>query len=269
MTTLVIGGTGKTGSRVAARLRAKNLPVRIGTRHSEIRFDWSDPTTWPACLDGVEQTYITFYPDIALPGGDEKIGAFAEQAVAAGVRRLVLLSGRGEEQARRAEAAFRASGADWTVLRSAFFMQNFSEAAYRDEIVAGRLTMISHSAGEPFIDADDIAAVAVTTLTDPRHIGCTYELTGPRLLTFGAAAAAISDIVGRPIEYRELDLDTYAEYLTNWGMPEDEAFGLAHVFAEALDGRNAYVTTDVAQVLRREPRDFTAYVTSVADTWGG
>ena len=267
MNTLVIGGTGKTGSRVAQRMQALGLPVRIGSRSSHTRFDWTDATTWPAALEGIEQAYVTFQPDLGLPGAQEVVGAFAELAVSAGTRRLVLLSGRGEAGARRAEAALRASGADWTVLRSAFFMQNFSEAEWRHEIAAGQLTMVGHRVGEPFVDADDLAEVAVATLTDPRHVGHTYELTGPRLLTFRDVAAEIGQRTGRPIAYIELGVGEYAAHLTAAGLPAEVARGMAHLFAEVLDGRNAHLSTDIADVLGRQPRDFADFTATAATAW--
>jgi uncharacterized protein YbjT (DUF2867 family) len=129
--TLVIGGTGKTGRRVADRLTARGLLVRPVSRGTDPRFDWSDPDTWTAALKDVERCYITFYPDLAFPGAVDTVSAFTARAVAAGVRRLVLLSGRGEPEAQRAEQTLAAiaatAGAEWTVIRASWFAQNFSE----------------------------------------------------------------------------------------------------------------------------------------------
>jgi uncharacterized protein YbjT (DUF2867 family) len=128
-TTLVLGGTGKTGRRVVRRLKAKGVPVRVGTPSATPPLDWTDQATWPAALDGVGSVYVTDYPDLSVAGAAAAVGAFAELAVASGARRLVLLSGRGEDGARRGEQALRASGADWTIVRSAFMAQNFDEAS--------------------------------------------------------------------------------------------------------------------------------------------
>ena len=98
MTTLVLGGTGKTGRRVAARLTARGLPIRIGSRSGEPSFDWHDQSTWAPVLRGVRSAYVVYYPDLAFPGAAAAIRAFAEQAVAAGVRRLVLLLPCGERR---------------------------------------------------------------------------------------------------------------------------------------------------------------------------
>jgi uncharacterized protein YbjT (DUF2867 family) len=192
MTILVTGGTGKTGRRVADRLTALDTPLRVATRHSEPRFDWYDDATWDRALAGCTAAWVTFQPDVCLPGADAILGAFARRAVALGCTRLVLLSGRGEDGARRAEAALTRSGAEWTILRSAFFFQNFAEAFWADEIATGSLTMVESTVGEPFVDADDIADVAVACLLDPVHSGRVHELAGPRLLTFEDVASLVA-----------------------------------------------------------------------------
>jgi uncharacterized protein YbjT (DUF2867 family) len=124
--TLVLGGTGKTGRRVVERLTERGLPVRVGSRSGKPPFDWDDQATWAPVLDGVGSVYLTYYPDLALPGAVEATRSFAELAVRSGVPRLALLSGRGEPEAERAEQAVRDTGADLTILRSTWFMQNFS-----------------------------------------------------------------------------------------------------------------------------------------------
>ncbi|MER7606725.1 NAD(P)H-binding protein [Nocardioides sp. NPDC127503] len=251
MTTLITGATGKTGQRVAHRLQTLDHDVRAVTRHSTPRFDWHDQTTWAEAIDGCASAYLTFQPDLGLPGADEIIGAFAAQAVAAGCSRLVLLSGRGEDGAQRAEQAMMASGAEWTILRSAFFLQNFTEGAFADELAAGSLTMVEHTVAEPFVDADDIADVAVATLLDKEYVGRVLELTGPQLLTFEEAAHAIG---GPTVTYRSMPTEDYVAVLTAAGLPAPDAAGLAYLFEEVLDGRNAYVTSDVEAVLGRAAR---------------
>ncbi|MFI5622772.1 NmrA family transcriptional regulator [Nocardioides sp. NPDC051685] len=251
MTTLITGATGKTGLRVAHRLQALDRDVRAVTRHSTPRFDWHDQTTWSEAVDGCASAYLTFQPDLGLPGADEIIGAFAAQAVAAGCSRLVLLSGRGEDGAQRAEQAMTASGAEWTILRSAFFLQNFTEGAFADELAAGSLSMVEHTVAEPFVDAADIADVAVAVLLDKEYVGRVLELTGPQLLTFEEAAHAIG---GPAVAYQPVPTEDYIAVLTAAGLPAADAAGLAYLFEEVLDGRNAYVTGDVESVLGRAAR---------------
>ena len=262
MTILITGGTGKTGSRVAHRLNALGRPVRAVSRHSEPRFDWLDDSTWEGALSGCTSAYLTFQPDIGLPGADAILGAFSRRAVALGCTRLVLLSGRGEDAARRAETAFIAAGSEWTILRSAFFFQNFTEAFWAEEIATGSLTMVESSVSEPFIDCDDLAEVAVAALLDPAHIGRIYELTGPRLITFRDIAAEIGDAYGRPVTYQELPVEDYIAALVSAGLPQDAATGLAYVFDEVLDGRNAHLERGVHDVLGRAARDFKDFIGS-------
>lgn len=126
--TPVLGGTGKTGRRVVSRLQDRSLPVRIGSRRAAVPFDWEDPATWVPAVAGARAAYISYYPDLALPGAVEAVGSFARVAVENDVRRLVLLAGRGEPEAEQAERAVIASGADVTVVRATWFAQNFSPA---------------------------------------------------------------------------------------------------------------------------------------------
>ena len=258
-TTLVLGGTGKTGRRVVERLTARGIPTRVGSRSGEPPFDWEDRSTWAPVLDGVASAYVSYYPDIAAPGAVEATGSFAELAVEKGVRRLVLLSGRGEPEAERAEQAVRDSGADLTIVRSTWFSQNFSEDYMLDHVLSGELALPAGDTPEPFVDADDIADVAVAALTDDRHIGQLYELTGPRLLTFAEAAEEISRAAGREVRYVPVSIEEHAAIAAEQGVPAEVIELLSHLFDEVLDGRNAHVTDGVRRALGREPRDFSDY----------
>ncbi len=181
-TTLVLGGTGKTGRRVVERLAARGLPTRVGSRSAEPPFDWENEATWKPALRGVSSAYVTYYPDLAVPGAVAAVRSFVDVAIGSGVRRLVLLSGRGEPEAERAEAAVRAAGTDWTILRSTWFMQNFSEDYMLEHVLSGEIRLPAGDVPTPFLDADDIADAAVAALTEDRHAGHLYELTGPRSL---------------------------------------------------------------------------------------
>lgn len=262
-TTLVIGAHGKTGSRVAAQLDARGLPVRRASRSAETPFDWDAPETWAPVLDGVHSAYVTYFPDLAFPGAVEKIAAFAETARSAGLGRMVLLSGRGEHHARLGEEAVRASGLDFTLIRSAWFAQNFSEGYLRDPILSGLLPMPGGDVVEPIIDVDDIADVAVAALTEPQHGGKLYEVTGPRLLTFAEMADTLAQAIGRPIQHIPISFEDFHAAIAETG----GAF-VADVFTaiarETLDGRNARVTDGVAQALGRPARDFAEFALKAA-----
>jgi uncharacterized protein YbjT (DUF2867 family) len=270
-TTLVLGGTGKTGRRIVERLTARGLPMRVGSRSGEPPFDWEDRTTWAPALHGMGSAYISYYPDIAVPGAVDKVGAFAAQAVDSGVRRLVLLSGRGEAEAERAEQAVRDTGADLTILRSTWFSQNFSEAFFLDQVRAGEVAAPAGDVPEPFVDADDIADIAVAALTDDRHVGELYELTGPRLLTFGEAVEEISRATRREVRYEPVSIDEYRAMMTEREVPDDYVWLLTYLFTEVLDGRNAHLTDGVQRALGRQPRDFAEYAREAAASgvWNG
>ncbi|MCP9490288.1 MAG: NmrA family transcriptional regulator [Solirubrobacteraceae bacterium MAG38_C4-C5] len=221
-TTLVLGGTGKTGRRVVERLRSRDVPVRVGSRSGQPPFDWDDRATWAPALQGASAAYVSFFPDLAVPGAAATIGAFAEQAVNSGVRRLVLLSGRGEDEAQRSELALQKSGAQWTVVRCSWFSQNFSEGFFLDPVLAGELALPVDGVPEPFVDADDIADDAVAALTRDGHAGQVYELTGPRLLTFADAVDEIARASGRELRYAPIPMDAFASALAEQGVPADE-----------------------------------------------
>jgi uncharacterized protein YbjT (DUF2867 family) len=231
-----------------------------------VPFDWDDPATWGPALTGVRAAYVAYYPDLAVPGAPAAIARLAEVALGVGARRLVLLSGRGEEEAQAAEQALAASGADWTVLRCSWFDQNFDESYLLGPLVAGELALPAGDVGEPFLDADDIADVAAAVLTEDGHAGRAYELTGPRLLTFAEAVATIAEATGRTLTYTQVPAEGFAAGLAADGVPADVVDLLMYLFTTVLDGRNASVTDDVERVLGRPARDFADYARDAAST---
>jgi uncharacterized protein YbjT (DUF2867 family) len=262
---LVLGGTGKTGRRVVERLTARGLPVRVGSRSGQPPFDWEERSTWSPALEGVASVYLSYYPDIAVPGAVEAVGSFAELAVESGVRRIALLSGRGEPEAERAERAVRDTGADLTILRSTWFMQNFSEDYMLEHVLAGEIRLPGGEVPTPFLDVEDIADIAAEALTDDRHVGQLYELTGPRSLTFAEAAAEISGAAGREVRYVPVSLDEHAAEAAEHGVPPEFVDLLTYLFKEVVvDGRNAGTTDGVKRALGREPRDFRDYARDAA-----
>lgn len=262
---LVIGSTGKTGRRISRRLVDRGYPVRYGSRNSTTPFDWDEPDTWPAVLAGVQSVYISYFPDLAFPGAAEKIGELTKSAAAAGVKRLVLLSGRGEVHAERCEDIVRHSGLEYALVRAAWFAQNFSEGYLREPALNGLVALPAADVREPIVDVDDIADVAVAALTEPHHAGQLYEVTGPRLLTFGEAAADLSNAMGREIRYRPITLEAF-----HASMKEIGGQVIADVFTEicreVLDGRNASLGDGVQRALGRQPRDFADFCQAAALT---
>jgi uncharacterized protein YbjT (DUF2867 family) len=263
--TLVLGGTGKTGRRVAAGLSARGFPVRVGSRSGQPPFDWTDQSTWARVLQGARAAYIP-YPDLVIAQATKAARAFAELAIDQGVTRLVLLTGRGEDEAQRGEREVQATGADVTVVRCSWFMQMFSEDFLLDSIRAGEVVLPAvDTQFDPFIDADDIADVAVAALTEPGHVGQVYELTGPRLLSFPEAIAEIAEATGRDITYVPVPVEDYAAAAAEQGVPAELVDFLAYLFSDVL-GNSAHVTDGVQRGAGRPARDFTDYATRSAAT---
>ncbi|MDH6466384.1 uncharacterized protein YbjT (DUF2867 family) [Micromonospora sp. A200] len=271
MNILVTGGTGKTGRRVAQRLFDLGHDVRVGSRSAAAPFDWTDPGTFAAALRGAGAVYIAYQPDLASPGAAETVEHFTRLAAAAGVGRAVLLSGRGEAEAEASERGFVTAatkgGLKWTVLRCAWFHQNFDEGHFREPLAAGVFAVPAGSAPEPFVDAGDIADVAVAALTGDEHHEKVYELTGPRLLTFAEAVAVLGVAAGREIAFAELPVEQYAAALTADGVPAETIDLMVYLFTTVLDGRNAHLSDDVHRVLGRTPRDLAAYAHEHAGAW--
>ncbi|MFJ8792655.1 NAD(P)H-binding protein [Streptomyces sp. NPDC102462] len=267
-TTLVLGATGKTGRRVAARLRLRGTPVRAASRSSPTRFDWSEPGGWDAALRGVAAVYVVA-PSVPGP-----VHEFVARAEAAGVRRLVLLSGHGADtwgdspfgrDMRSAEDAVRGSALEWTVLRPSNFAQNFDEDVFHAPLVAGELALPADAVPEPFIDVEDVADAAAAVLTGAgRHAGRVYELTGPRALTFAEAVELISRAAGRSLTYRRISPAEYAATLVEEGVGEEDAQHVAEMFVLMERGLLAATTDDLATVLGRAPRTFEDYVVRAA-----
>ncbi|MFC6009482.1 NmrA family NAD(P)-binding protein [Nocardia lasii] len=263
---LITGATGKTGGRVAALLEAGGHRVRRGSRTAAIPFDWTDRDTWAPALTGVDSVYLAFQPDLAVPGAPDVIRAFTAAARAAGVGSVVLLSGRGEPEALECEAIVRDSGLRWTIVRCSFFAHNFSEGAFLDDVLAGTVALPNGEVGEPFVHVDDIAEVAAAALTDPRHAGELYELTGPRALTFAEAVGEIAEATGRDIAFVPVTRPEFVAALTEYQLPQDVITLLDYLFGTVLDGRNTPTADGVQRALGRAPRDFARYAKETAAT---
>ncbi|MEE1759406.1 NmrA family NAD(P)-binding protein [Streptomyces sp. SP18BB07] len=263
MTVVVTGASGRTGSRVAEAARAAGLTVRAASRASG--FDWLDGSTWAPALRGADAAYLVYPSDIGAPGAAPAIGGVAREAVAQGVRRLVLLSARGQDLAAPAEQAVRASGAEWTIVRAAWFMQNFSEGPLVEGLRQGELVFPGGEVQEPFVDVRDIADVVVAALTSgDAYVGRTVEVTGARLLSFREAVAEISAVMGRALAYVPVSARDYGDQLLGFGVPAEEVASLVEAFEGLLDGRNASVSDGVRAVLGREARDFGEFVREAA-----
>ena len=214
---------------------------------------------------GAEAVYVAYHPDLAFPGAANAVGALAPLAARSGVRRVVLLSGRGEPGAQAAERELAAAGwsGRWCGRASS---RRLSEGFLVDAVRAGVLALPAGEVGEPFVDADDLADIAVAALTAPVAPNRVYEVTGPRLLTFAEVAAELSAAAGHEVVYLPLTRDEFVAGMVAEGVSADVAGAYGELFGEVLDGRNAFVTDGVRAALGRPPRDFATYATAAAAT---
>ena len=263
---LVLGSTGKTGKRVAERLQNLKIPIRLGSRNQEPSFNWDNAANWEAVLTDIESVYITFQPDLAVPQAVEKIKLFTEIAKSKNIKKLVLLSGRGEKEAQVCEQLIIRSGLEWTIIRASWFMQNFSENFLLDSVMSNEVVLPTIKSLEPFIDADDIADVVVIVLTDTQHTGKIYELTGSELISFKTAVTLIANEINRRITYTEISMDEYVAMLKSYQLPDDFIWLIKYLFSEVLDGRNESLTNDVETILNRKPTSFKEYAIKTAKT---
>lgn len=268
---LVTGGTGKTGRRVVERLNLAGREVRVGSRNAPIPFDWERPETWAKALEGMSAVYLSYQPDLAVPGALETVRAFLQEAMRAGTSKVVLLSGRGEPEAEEAERELISTGMDWTILRASWFAQNFSENFFLDSILAGEVVLPEGLAAEPFVDAEDIADIAASALCDPTHSRQLYELTGPDLVTFEEAIATIAKATSRKIGFATITHGEYRSELVRQQVPEPYIDLLMYLFTTVLDGRNTHLCDGVERALGRRPRSFARFVEHTAATgvWEG
>ncbi|MER5934908.1 NAD(P)H-binding protein [Streptomyces sp. NPDC002054] len=267
-TILVLGGTGKTGRRVASRLRQRGFEVRAASRKGPARFDWSDENTWEPVLAGIGAAYLV---DSQLADAATSMRAFAKLAATRGVERLVLLSARnwvvpeGQEKL-PCERAVRESGAQWTILKPSWFAQNFDEDPfYRGQLEDGDVVTSTGDGVEPFVDAEDIADVAVAALTEDGHGGQAYELSGPRLLSLADVVEEIARATGRTdIAHRPVSPAEFAAYAKRQGLPEEFVGLLNMLYGWIADNRFADLADGVQRALHREPRDFAEYARTAA-----
>ncbi|TGL56997.1 NmrA family transcriptional regulator [Leptospira ognonensis] len=264
--TLVTGSNGKTGSRILSRLIQSEYPVRLGSRIANPTFDWEKPQTWDAVLKGVNQVYISFQPDLAIPSALESIKLFVNRCKAHQVNRLVLLSGRGEPECVESERVVQNSGLEWTILRSSWFNQNFSEGMFLDQILDGKVLFPIITVKEPFVDIDDLADLAFAALVTNKHVNKLYELTGSELWDFKKAFQLIADETHQEIPIEEVPLSTYLSALKDFGLPKETLDFIEYLFITVFDGRNESILKDMELALGRKTKNFKSYVEETAKT---
>ncbi|MDW3192878.1 MAG: NmrA family NAD(P)-binding protein [Cytophagales bacterium] len=264
---LVIGGTGKTGRRVAEGLTQLGHDVRIGTRSNDPKFDWEDFSTFGPALRGMDRAYIVYYPDLAVPGAKEAITALTAAALKEGLEKVVLLSGKGEAEAEACEQIVANSGLNYTLVRASWFNQNFSEGAFLDFVLAGQVALPMPDAEIPFVDAGDIADVVTKVLVDDTFNGETITVTGPRKMTYREAVTAMSEAIDREIQYQPISIEAFKEGMKAAGLPDSYVWLFGYLFLEVLGNPdNQTVSNDIERVLGRKALDFKAYAKATAAT---
>ncbi|WP_206784621.1 NAD(P)H-binding protein [Amycolatopsis sp. MtRt-6] len=263
---LVLGGTGTTGRRVVAGLRTAGFTARAATRKpaepGQVRFDWADSSTHADALRGASAVYLLAPVGEASPAGS--VAPFLDDAFAAGVRRVVLLSssavaddtpGLGDLQ------RLVRTAPEWAVLKPSWFMQNFAgEHLVAQGVRNGEIVTATGDARVAFVDAGDIAAVAVRALTDPVPHNTEHVLTGPAALSYTEAASIVSAHLGRPVRHRAVSTAEFAALLTSSGLPEPFAAVLAALDEDIRRGAEDRVTPTVEQVTGRPARSFETFV---------
>ncbi|MDX1315163.1 MAG: NmrA family transcriptional regulator [Eudoraea sp.] len=263
---LVLGGTGKTGRRVVQRLEALGHEVRVASRGSEPSFDWSKPEEWEAVLEGMDKAYVAYYPDLAVPGSKEAITQLVKIAERTGLKKMVILSGRGEPEAQECEQIALNSNINTVVVRVDWFMQNFSEYFFLDPIKAGVVAVPQAETKIPFVDLDDVADVALKALLEDRFANEVLELTGPDLINFGEVVEEISKATGRDIQYIPISIEEYTQMLREHQVPEDFVWLITYLFTNVLDGRNASTTNNIEIILGRPAKSFSTFAKEIAVT---
>ena len=262
---LVIGGAGKSGRRVVEKLKSNEINVYSTVRDlknvtaDELLFSWEDTSNWPAVLKGQDAVFIV-HPDTSTPEAQDQIKVLTGYAKNAAVKKLVLLSGRGQESVLACEDVIQNSGLRWTIVRSAWFNQNFTEGHFSYGIQNGEVVFMADTAKEPFVDLDDLSDVVVACLLHKKHDGEIYEVTGDQSFTFKEAVSMIAEQMNKSVKYRAVSGDVYFDLLVQHGLPSDVAKHLVFAFAEILDGRNQTIGDGVQRVLERTPKKFTSFV---------
>ena len=270
--TLVLAGTGKTGSRLAAKLAKIGLSVRTAARHgADVHFDWDDATTHRAAVQGVDRLYLVA-PVMRMDFADQ-VSTFLDLAEAAGVRHVTYLSAYGIDQA-PPQVALRAVELDLigrgavthSILRPAWFMQNFSETLLKP--VDGVIAVPTADGSEAFIDAEDIAAVAAETLARPdAHAGAAYALTGSEAITVSEAAEVIAGVTGKPVKHNDIDRDVWIQGTVAAGVPAEYGEMLRMLTETIASGMGSRPNDNVQTVTGAPPIRFADFARRSAPAW--
>ncbi|WP_061963307.1 NmrA family NAD(P)-binding protein [Demequina aurantiaca] len=281
---LVTGATGNIGKVVVAGLLAAGVPVRAAGFHAQgvidefgdtveaVALDFTNPDTWAAAYEGVDQVFLMRPPQLSKIARD--MVPSLEAAKAAGVESMVLLSLQGAEHNKTVphhdlEVWLKESGLDWTFVRPSFFMENLTTTHLTDIRDRDNLMVPAGNGATSFVAADDIARVAVEALLHPAdHVNKGWTPTGPEALTYTQVAATISDVLGREITYAKPGIFRYARHARSvLGMPWGMVFVTIMIYSIARAGKASGLTDDVKTVTGNEPIGFAQWAKDHAEQW--
>ena len=271
-TTLILGGTGRTGSLLADKLTRHGVTARTAARRgADVRFDWDDKATYAPALAGADRLYLVT-PVLRVTYA-EQVAEFLDLAEATGVRHVTFLSAYNADQAPAGidiaaienDLAARTAVTS-SVLRPAWVMQNFADDHL--PVIDGVITAPSRGGREAFVDAEDIASVAAQTLLRPEaHAGARYDLTGPQALTFAEAADIISSVSGRLIAYHDIDQEAWIGGALAMGVPADYAVMLRWLTGAVISGNGATPADDIEKVTGRAATSFRTFAERSSQAW--
>ncbi|MHB8691546.1 MAG: NmrA family NAD(P)-binding protein [Solirubrobacteraceae bacterium] len=271
-TILVLGGTGKTGTRVARRMTELGHSVRTAARQgADALFDWDDPATHRTAVEGVDRIYLM--APVMRTRFAPQVSAFLDLAESAGVQHITYLSAYGIELA-PPEVALRAVELDLmervlmthSIVRPAWFMQNFSETFLKP--IDGAIAVPTGDGAEAFVDAEDIAAVAAATLADPSaHAGAQYAPTGPERLTVSEAADAIGSVIRQRVRHIDVDQRAWLDGAIASGVPTEYGEMLLLLTQTIASGAGSRPNDDVKAVTGSPPTGFTEFARRTAAAW--
>jgi uncharacterized protein YbjT (DUF2867 family) len=279
MNILVTTPTGKVGQEVAKQLLATGASVRVGAHTPEkarvlnlngaeiVPFSFEDEASAKAALQNMDALYLAF-PSSMSAEYPKRVIEFAKDA---GVKRIVMLSAKGVENSeadlRQVEKYLEASGLEYTILRPAWFFQNFNTGQLEYIRQAGAIIEPSGDGKTSFIDTRDIAAVAVKALNENGHHGKAYALTGSKAHDRNEVAKAISDATGNNVVYQSLTDEEFRARANaeQWPVPVMEI--MSWLYGGVREGWTQDTTDTVKQLLGREPMSLEQYANDHKEDW--
>lgn len=282
-TVLVVGATGNVGSLLIPGLRAAGVPVRALVRDASkaqalreqgvevVLGDLDAPETLDAAFEGIGKVYLITWNG---PTGGRHGHNIIEAAKRTSRPHIVKQGGHGSPRSRiirdhiQLEAELQSSGLAYTNVQPTFFMQNLmmagptvaSDGAIYLPMKQGRIGMI---------DVRDIAAAAQAVLTGSGHEAKSYVLTGPRSISVGDVADALTGVLGKPVHYFDVPLEAGQQFMVSLGFPEWIASGFTELFADFAGNWGDHVTPAVEQLTGRPAIAIEQFVRDFAGAFGG